>query len=276
VKEEEPEKPTLGINLEGYTDFNTIGFLTLGSANPEGKIIAANNNKIILSEGDIAYVLFEEPDSVKIGDVYNIGVFSPLLTHPVMGKKLGHTFSISGRLVVEDRSVQAMQFGKYYNRDDIFQAKITEIYRPVNIDDAVMPVQHVSPCVLPVEYDDELLANIVASKAQKKLISIDTIVYIDLGFNQGVNRGNVFQIVRPQVIDDPTPDKEKPWEPISKIILPDIPLGMLIILESRPDTSAALVLKCAEELKIGSYIKDMPWSEANEYLSTTKDTCPLE
>jgi hypothetical protein len=153
--------------------------------------------------------------------------------------------------------------------------KITEVYSPVHIEDAVMPLQTISSCVLPVHYGKELLANIVASKNQQILLYANSIVYLDLGFNDGIYRGNVFQVVRGQVLDDPKPDDDLRWDSKSKIILPDISMGMIMILESRPDTATAIVLTATESFSTGAYIKNVPWQKVRDLL-TSRPNCPIE
>jgi hypothetical protein len=53
------------------------------------------------------------------------------------------------------------------------------------------------------------------------------------------------------------------------------PVGRLIIVESRPDSSTAVVLAATEALTTGAFIKGFSWIEAPDFL-TTLPSCPLE
>ncbi|MFC1535381.1 hypothetical protein ACFL7M_18690, partial [Thermodesulfobacteriota bacterium] len=164
---------------------------------------------------------------------------------------------------------------KFYDKKNVFKVKVTEVYNPVRVEDIVVPYQSVSQCVLPIPINKKLLLRIIASKNQLTLIHKNSIVYIDQGFNHGINRGNVFEVVKPHITRDPKPGKKDyPFEE-SRIILPDKPVGRIMVLESRPDTSTAIVLSATEPFSVGVYIKDISWVETTDFLSSIAQ-CPIE
>lgn len=274
---EEPAEPgprVMGFDLTGRADPNTIGFLSRDKSRSWGTIIASDNDKLILDENDTAYVLFDEDKQILAGDEFSVGKFSPLLEHPVKEDDLGYTFSVRARLVVEKKRGLAIKDNKFYRKENVYQVRITEVYNPIYVGDQVVPPQSVSSCVLPVHYEKDLLGHIVAAKDQQMLLHTDSIVYLDLGFNDGINRGNIFQVVRGHVIDDPKPEKDE-WYIKSKIILPDIPMGKILVLESRPDTATAIVLTATEPFSTGVYFKNVPWQDVLELLESNPK-CPIE
>lgn len=271
-----PEPQVMGISVEGLTDVKTVGFLSLGKIQSWGTLFASNNSKLMLDKGEIAFVIFEESREVKVGDEFSIGRVSPPLKHPITGKRLGYTYSINGRLVVEERLGLAHSNNKFYQKKNVFKTKITEAHEPIQVNNIVIPYTPVSPCVLPRPMNKELLANIVASKRGQVLINPNSIVYIDRGFKHGVNRGNVFEVVKAHIVPDPKKPLNEFYRPRnSKIILPDIHIGMIIVLESRPETSAAIVLSATEPIPKGAYIKNISWDETPDFL-LSKATCPIE
>ena len=275
VQEAEPEPESLGISMDGLTDLESIGFLSHRKIHPWGTILASDDQKLIIAKDDTAYVLFDKDRQILAGDEFSIGTSSPLLKHPVTGKDLGYVFSIKGKLVVEKRFGLAFKNNEFYEKDNVYRVKITESEGAIYADDIVMPIQPVSPCVVPIHYQKDLLANIVAVKDQQVLIQPNSIVYIDLGFNQGIRRGNIFQVVKGQVIKDPKPEEDAHWYYESKIILPDLPVGRVMVLESRPDSSTAIVLSATEPFSKGVYIKNLPWHDISDYVETRAD-CPLK
>jgi hypothetical protein len=52
-------------------------------------------------------------------------------------------------------------------------------------------------------------------------------------------------------------------------------VGRLIILDSRPDTSLAMVLSCSEELELGVFVKGISWVEPPDFL-TSLPSCALQ
>ena len=268
VKEKEAKPGVMGIDVGHLTDVNALGFLSLEKIIPWGALFASENDNIILTEGDIAYVLFDEDKDIKVGDEFSIGRSSPLLKNPVTGEDLGYTFQVNGKLKVEERLGLAHKDNKFYNKKNVFKTKVVEAHEPVSIDDLVLPyTPPVSSCVLPVSMNKDLLGNIVALKGQMPLIGPNSIVYIDLGLNHGINRGNVFVVVEANIVPDP--------EPRGKIILPDRPLGKIMILESRPDTSTAIVLSATEPFSTGIYITNLSWTETPDFLLSIAN-CPVK
>jgi hypothetical protein len=89
---------------------------------------------------------------------------------------------------------------------------------------------------------------------------------------QGVQRGNLFEVFKKNIVPDP--EDKNPFVR-KKITLPDIVIGTLIVLESRPDTSAALVLSATENIENGAYIRVISWDRKNEILSMMQ-SCDVE
>ena len=272
IKVEEPKTVVMGIDMGHLTNASAIGFLSLEEIISWGTLFASDNDKIMLAEGDIAYVLFDEDRDIKVGDEFSIGRSSTLLKNPVTGEDLGYTFKVNGKLKVEERLGLAHGDNRFYNKKNVFKTKLVEIYEPVSIDDSVLPYTSFASCVLPVSMNKDLLANIVASKGQLELIGPNSIVYIDLGLKQGITRGNVFEVVKGNVVPDPNPEK---GVSSSKIILPDRRLGKIMILETRPDTSTAIVLSATEPFSAGVYITNLSWAEMPDFLLSIAN-CPVK
>ncbi|MFC1819543.1 LysM peptidoglycan-binding domain-containing protein [Thermodesulfobacteriota bacterium] len=275
VKKEKPEPKIMGINLFDLTEINTIGYFAHGNVKQWGALFASESGRILFTKDDFAFVLFDENRDIKVGDEFFIGRSSPPVKHPDTRKKLGHVFAVNGRMVVEERLGLAYTDRKFYDKKNVFKVKVTEVYNPVRVEDIVVPYQSVSGCVLPIPINKKLLLRIIASKNQLTLIHKNSIVYIDQGFNHGINRGNVFEVVKPHITRDPKPGKKDyPFEE-SRIILPDKPVGRIMVLESRPDTSTAIVLSATEPFSVGVYIKDISWVETTDFLSSIAQ-CPIE
>ena len=138
-----------------------------------------------------------------------------------------------------------------------------------------MPYSSVSGCVLPVSYDKEFLGNIVAIK-EDIIIRRNSVVYIDRGFNHGIRRGNLFEVVKTNIMRSPDIADEDDIGYRYTMVLPDIPIGIIMVLESRPDTSTALVLDAKEDINNGAYIKNLSWVKEPPSILSSFAGCPIE
>src|SRR4030043_2350509 len=158
VKKEEPKPLVMGIDVGHLTDLDTIGFLSYEKIESWGTLFASDEDKIMLSKGDIAYVLFDEDKTIKIGDEFSIGRSSALLKNPVTGKNLGYVFKVNGKVKVEERLGLAYGDKRFYNKKNVFLTKIVESNEPINIDDSILPYIEISSCVVPVSLNKNILS----------------------------------------------------------------------------------------------------------------------
>jgi len=285
AEETEPEVTTTsapavtGIDVSGLANVKTLGFLSSKKVKSWGHIFATDTCKVMLSKGDTVFVDFGDREDIEPGAEFTIVKSSSSLRHPLTSRKLGYAHSIRGKIVI-----------KKYLRKGRYRAEIPEAYRSIGFDDSLIPYEPISSCVQAIPVDGELIGNIVAVKDQQEFIGQYSIVYLDRGFNHGIRRGNVFEAVRIKKIYDPelnsVADTVKEFFKASsgaeiykkltrKTHLFDIPLGKIMILESRPDTATALVLSSKENFPTGTFIKGLSWVETPDFLSA-KPSCPIE
>jgi hypothetical protein len=123
--------------------------------------------------------------------------------------------------------------------------------------------------------DAKLYGNIVAMKDDRSIIGGGSIVYLDTGFKDGIQRGQIFEAVRISSIpiDDICAAVSKEeyladlWNKLSEgKTLYEFPVAKLRIVESRPDSSTAVILSASEDLAKGAFIKGFSWTEPPEFL----------
>jgi len=267
--------PVMGVDIGSATEIDAIGFLSRDKIQAWGSLFASENDKLMLTKGETAYVIFSEDREIKIGDKYLIGVSSDSLDHPVTGKRSGYAFNVNGVLTVEERLGRAKKNDQYFEKKNVFRATITESYRPIAVDDILIPYKPISSCMLPVSSDKKLIGNIVAVKDNEKLIHTSSIVYVDLGTNDGLRQGNIFNVVKPNEVPDPKPDEKFFAIRKGKIILPDIFIGRLMIIETWPEYSTAIVLSAVDQFSTGVFVKDLSWEKSPDFLSEIA-SCPIK
>jgi hypothetical protein len=278
-KAEEPKPVTApvvtGIDVSGLTNVQAIGHLSVKEADPWGFVLASESGRKLLSQGETIFLHLNNGKVAKPGDQFNICKSSPLIKHPITGEKIGYILSVLGRVVVEEKVGVGFGGGAFYKKEGVYKAKIEEFFRELNVGDLVLPYEPVSQCVQPISIDEPLVGNIVAAQDQRTLVASNRVVYLDHGFNDGVRRGNIFEVVRTHIVRDPVKGEMDFITKPRSVILPDIPIGTLMVLESRPDTSTAIVISAKEEFHIGTYVKGLSFVETPD-LFTLIPSCPTE
>lgn len=275
-----PEKAVpemTGINISALTTVGTIGFLSRHKILAWGHIFSSmSSNKLLLGDGDRIVVKFEKGRRPNLGDRFSVGQSSSLLRHPITEKKLGYTFDVHGVLIIK----KPLKLNHY-------EAEILDAFKPMNVNDLVIPYEPVSPCVQPLSTDEEMVINIVASKEQREIIAQHSVVYLDQGLDQGIRRGHLFRIVNLKKVNDPDFKGESFKEIFKELCqtasvaeaykkythettLYEWPVGTMIIVESRPRTSTAVVLSTKENFYNGAFVKGMSWVEPPDVFSKMK------
>jgi hypothetical protein len=273
AKAEEPA-PVMGIDIIGVTNINKIGYYSSEKIDTWGTLFASADKSIILSNNDTVYVIFKNDKKINIGDEFAIGKISPRIIHPVTKKKAGYLFDISGKLVIEKKTGFTIKEEVLRDKENVYQAKITDAHTPINIDDIILPLRNVPGCILPESNSENILANIVAAEQNRSLISQYNIIYMDKGSNAGIKKGNIFEILVGNVVKDPRPEKILTLYE-ETVILPDRHFGTAMVIDTYPDTATAIVLTAPEQIETGAYLKSVSWTETPDYI-TVMATCPVQ
>jgi LysM repeat protein len=273
-----------GIDLGLLINPATMGYLSLTKVEPWGEIYASTKSELGAEKGDKVFINFMNRAGVKPGDEFRVA--RPItVRHPLTDRLMGEIINFRGAVVVKEHLQQ-----------DFFLAEVTDVSMEFGIGAMVLPFEPMSKCVQPMATDPKLYGNIVALKDDRKIVGPGSVVYLDAGFKDGVQRGQVFDVVRITKISAPafrlsnfeeivnevgsTLSKNEYladfWKELTEgTKLYDYTVGKLMIVESRPVSSTAIVLTSSEDLYTGAYIKGYSWSETPEFLMNLP-SCPLE
>jgi hypothetical protein len=243
-----------GVDVSHMTDIEAIGALDDGQLTPDGTIIADEKEGLAAVEGESVYVLLAKKENGKPADLYTVCRKSPILMHPLTRKRVGATFNYSA--IVELLAPVKEQAG-------VWKCRILRGFRDVLEGDVVFRNQPISPCIQLTPPERSISTHIVAIKDQRDIIGQYSVVYLAEGYNEGVHRGNLFDIVVPNEATEPR-----------KIALPDIFIGRMLIVESLPGTSAGLVISSKREVSNGAIVRSSDWQEAQEFCKKLP-SCPL-
>ncbi len=262
-----------GIDVSSYINVKTLGYLSRKKVRPLGRVFTSAGEKEMLYEGDTAFVLFDDDVEVNPGDEFTVATSTKLIPLPNMGSRKGYAVSFVGQIVVEKPGVINQRTGQLDTKKQIYQTIITESFRTVHVGDLVIPFQPVSPCIEPTPVEEQFTDTIHAAKDDMKILGETSVVYFDRGIKQGVREGNLFELVRTKRVPRPwLGDKSYTSTrmlPGSKITLPDMSIGIVLIVDARQDTSTGLVISANEEFYPGATIKaGFRQLETSEYLSS--------
>ncbi len=233
------------IRLTIFPEINSAGFLA-DKMEGIGRIVGAKLPKVQLVDEDEIYISFQKGISVKKGDKFTIFRVGEPIEHPVIKKQVvGKRVMILGTAVITRTSEGAAQ-----------TALITRSYEAMIAGDAVTPYfapreeLDVKNAVQP------LYGWIVAGQLMGKLEFVQgDVVYIDVGEEDHVRPGTIFNILRRgevatyTVADNTKKAKE---QEIVKVKLPDELVARLVVIKTQQKTSTAVIV----QTRLSAYVGD--------------------
>lgn len=242
VEEVAPETveipPAATIKTMLKTGGGSEGFI-LADEKPLGIIIDSVDNRTLLTENDTVFLKMDDPSIVSVGDTYGLFEKGEQIIHPATGKKFGNMMYDLGYLQVTsiDRGNVTAKIGKVFR----------EVERGAELYDYIPPVQEITL----KKSSSEMGGYILATQAEKLTQGQHDIIFIDLGLEDGLNVGNMLYITRPREVTEK--GLQKPDTP-----LPDDLLGAAVVIESRAQTAAALIVKSVKTIYRGDHILLLP------------------
>jgi len=272
-----PLPESTGIDISSFVNVKSLGFLSRKKVEPWGQIVASDSHRTILTPEDKIFVVFDRKRKINPGDEFTIAQSSPVHKHPITNRKLGYVISFNGRLVIERQAGLGVGLFLTYKKKNTYIAKMVDMYRPINVGDMLIPYENHSPCIRPVPVAEKFVDNIVAARDDMTVLGELSIVYLDRGFDQGIRKGNLFEIVKKNVFPKETRKSQAVDELFSEgtIVFPDTRIGTMLIVDARPDTSTAVILSASDIFSLGTYIKG-GFTPLEKTLSLSLlPTCPM-
>jgi hypothetical protein len=192
-----------------------------------GGVVGHPTGKVLLAAHDIVTLKFERSQDVKPHDVYAIARREQFVEHPDSGRNMGYVVRVVATVEMEQ------EFGRYWS------AEIVSSTDYVTLDDWVIPFESAAEGT--GEAPADVAGHIVAVRDELLLAGEATVVYTDLGSDQGVKPGEEFAIIRPGS------GGRRGW--------PDRPVGLLRILEVLPTSSSAYLTTTTESITVGDRLE---------------------
>ena len=215
-----------------------IGFLDTGDLKHSAKVTGSREEKIMLSQGDQAYLSFPKERPLVAGErysVFQVETDRPVLD-PTTQKPVGYIVKVYGDILVEQIADEKTGRGTL--------GQVTDpVERGFFISDRVKPFKRVD--VRPSNVN--LQANVIASFTPTNLLSAANFVVISRGAQDGIEVGNRTYVIRR---GDGYARLMEGWEE-SDSTYPKEVVAELVVIDVKEKMSVAWITRSTKEIRVG-------------------------
>jgi hypothetical protein len=212
------------------------GFLLEKDSRPSGYIIATYQNRQMVGEDDVVYTDIGKEQEAKVGDRFSIFKKLGAVSHPATNFIMGYKVIPLGVLQLSEVGVKSSK------------AIIAKSFMEIGSGSYLMPYRDRKREVALKASTRELSGYIIDTQTGNLAISAGDVVFLDLGYYQGVEVGNMLYIVR-----DVELDQQYVRGNIDK--LPAEVVGALVVVEAGEKTSTALIVKSIDTVYLGDRVE---------------------
>jgi hypothetical protein len=226
----EPQ-PEITVKALGSTE----GFISLGQLDTAGTLIDTTDNRLLMAQGDKVFIKIEAPEGLQPGELFTLIQVGDKIKHPVTGKALGHQTSVVGQVrIVESTPPVATA---------IIERSDKEIVRGARLIPSQLPQQEITLH----KAAQSLNGYIIGSEDETLALSQFDTIFVDLGYQDGLQEGNMLYITRPR-------KRTEMAQRVHNLPLPDVLLGAAVVVSTHADTAAALILKSTQAIYAGDRV----------------------
>lgn len=239
------------------------GFVTERELEDSGTIDHTREDKKLLTDDNIVFIKLPRNRLVtlKRGDRFTIFRAAEKIKHPVTHRTVGYAITIVGELEVTSIGAKTAA------------AVVSDANDVIMIGDRVRPFEPSIKTIRVHKGTDPVVGYIVYTLSAGKyfmeapLIAENDIVYIDRGYADGVQTGNVFDILRIREEYDRGTLTAKEYQKmletdestdeldIKGMVYPPDVIGQIVVLKADEFTSTAVVNKSNSEVLLGDMVR---------------------
>jgi hypothetical protein len=226
------------------------GYLDQDALRAAGQIIGGNEEHMLMSPSDQAYVRFGENADIKPGESYT--VFRAMKDWERTEKEKGTLVKVLGTVVVRS-----------YDRDKhVARAIITEAMDPIERGLFVAKLDRRFDLVEAKPNTANVIAHVIASIQPRTLLSFGNVVFLDVGEGHGITPGNRFFVIR-RGDDWLGSIQAKPTDlgNVSDVpqydpnVLPKEVVAEMRVIKVRKNTTVALITRSDVDIAIGDTVE---------------------
>jgi hypothetical protein len=229
-----PAKPSMDDLIHyNYTALDRVGFIRQTLLAPHGAIFKVQRTREMITTGDIVYLRPEGDNHLVPGKRYTL--YRPL--DPIKDRRTNAYIGIQHLLT---GVVEITQAEPRYAIGTIIEA-----YRPIELEDMLMPYYRRLPNVIIKESPKGLQARIIDSEERNRLIGHNMIAFMNRGRKDGVQVGQFYNVYY-QV--------EESIRPKGKDKIPLFPVNFaeLLVIHTENTTATVIVTNADKEFEPGA------------------------
>lgn len=230
------DQPPLQVDFL-YANIDRVGFIRKPPVQPLGVIFKSEDDKQLISEGDLVYVRY--PDS-GTQETFRPGarftVYNTL--NPNGDRRAQRTYGTQHYLLGIVEIVQSEQ--------DYAIAKVTDSFRAIAVGDLLMAYLTRRPVVPVVDSTPDIKGTIIASEEQTKIMADHFIAFIDKGADDQIVPGQIYTIYH-QDAGRVAGGRSVALEPVT--------IGSLLVLHTEQNTSTVVITESKRAITAGQPIQ---------------------
>ncbi len=236
---EQSAPPTLTSTVQESIKIKSTGSgdgFILTDETPLGLLVDSVDNRILLTKNDVVYLKMNDTTSVTVGDTYGLFERGNLIKHPQTNEPIGTMMYNLGFLQVTE-----------INGDTVV-AKIGEVFREIARGAELFEYIPQRKEITLQRGTTDQGGYIIAGRDRKSTMSVNDVIFVDLGSDAGLASGNLFYLSRPRQASDEIIKQAGP------IQLPDAVLGAAVVIETKAKTASAIIIKSTDAAFIGDKV----------------------
>ncbi|MBN2498806.1 MAG: LysM peptidoglycan-binding domain-containing protein [Deltaproteobacteria bacterium] len=207
-----------------------------------GSIYASRSERQFLAELDPVYLHFKDRSAVQVGQKYAIMRSIEEIYHPITERFIGYYIRVLGICHVVNVGEEAVT------------AIITTSLEPIERGDKIGPLlPDFTKNIASKPNGVELRGYVIGSKISGlTLLGEHHIVFLDQGSKQGVEAGNIFDVVRREdsLFLPGSGKEENRWDPK---VPPEI-YARIMVIDTRENASTGMVIASIREVRVGDRV----------------------
>src|SRR5581483_3984587 len=206
----------------------------LSEPKPDGEIIGAKDQKMMLGEGDTIYLASFKKDFTP-GKEWLVYKVIKNIYHPGTGRYLGDLVDVTGVVKITEVNKK------------VATAEITRSKEPIFRNDQIALVETLFDFSSPSKRSlpEGLTATVVEARDNRLNNAMHDIVYIDRGKKDGVIRGDRFDVIKGGQKVGIRADGED-------LRFPEREAGSIVVLSSQDHTATAQIVRSSETISRGN------------------------
>ncbi|MEZ4601503.1 MAG: LysM domain-containing protein [Syntrophotaleaceae bacterium] len=209
------------------------GFVTADELASSGTLVDATDARLLMAENDLVFIEMRAP--MQPGDYYSLVEVGDQVRHPISGKNIGNKITYLGQVLIREI------------KPPVATADIVHSEKEIMRGARLIPSLAVQQSVALKKAAASLSGYVIAGSDEKIALSQHDTINVDLGSRAGLAEGNLLYISRPKKASASAMNEHK-------LPLPDSLMGAAVVVNVKPDTASALILKSVGPIYTGDRV----------------------